>query len=170
MEKQEKIPGGIKANEEVVEVGGKKLTVREMVISQRDFLFERLRGYGIANLLYGEAARTGGVISGKSIIGAIEEALGKLGSKDLGEIAVNALNIRANREVVGVKDAKDFITWAQETMTWQEESRVVRAIFNVNGLEEILKNYQEIGRVVSGLFQSRKQQSEPQPDSASTPK
>lgn len=168
---------GIKAKETKVSVGDKELIVKEMVLSQRDFLFEKLREYRISEMLYSNkygkqllgsvVADGGGQITAPMILDAIQEIIVKLGSKDLTDLIVRILNIEQNKKIVGETIIE---SWIRNNMTWTQEPNVLKAIFEVNDIEGILKNYLEIGQTLGKLFQSRKPSPESQEKSESTPK
>lgn len=169
----------IKAKEQKVLVGNKELTVKEMVLSQRDFLFQKLSSYSVSEMLYrGRIAGTEEKISGKNIIEAIQEIVIKLGSKDLTELIINILNTKINREEVLGTDSKDTIplattkmeSWIRDNMTWKQEPEILKAILEVNDIGGILKNYMEIGGQLSELFQSKKPSPVSPQESAQTPK
>ena len=155
---------GIKAKEKKVNVGDKELTIKEMVLAQRDFLFQKLQSYSVSDMLFrGRIIGSAEKITGKNVIEAIQEIVVKLGSKDLTELVINVLNTKENRQVVN-GETKDTIAiqmakmeaWIRDSMTWKQEPEVIKAILEVNDIGEILKNYMEIGGQLSGLFQSKK--------------
>ena len=169
----------IKAKEQKVFVGNKELTVKEMVLSQRDFLFQKLSSYSVSEMLYrNRLAGTDEKISGKNIIEALQEIIIKLGSKDLTELVINVLNTKGNREEAMGTDPKDgtqiattkMDSWIKENMTWKQEPEILKAILDVNDIGGILKNYMEIGGQLSDLFQSKKPSPVSPQESAQTPK
>jgi len=147
--------GGIKPREEVVMVGDLYLTLKEVVASKREFVLQKLAQYDIAEELY--SGITGGEkLSGMKIISTIQKLIVKFLSSDMADIAAKLLDNDANRGKTKTDKAESFSTWIKDNMTWAQETEFLKALVKVNDFEAILKNYREVGRVMSSLFQSAK--------------
>lgn len=184
--------GNVKPKEVTVKVVDKEMIVREMVLSQRDFLFETLRQYNIAELVF-KKVRTAiksigvekfikGKIQGKTncqeedehedkavgmaIIESLVDIIGKLGSKDLTNLMIKILSTKDNIKKIGEKITdEEFADYIRNNMPWHQEPQVIKAILEVNDIPEILKNYMGIGNLVAGLFQTQKSAQESVSDS-----
>jgi len=151
--------GGIKPREEVVMVGDLYLTLKEVVASKREFVLQKLAQYDIAEELY--SGITGGEkLSGMKIISTIQKLIVKFLSSDMADIAAKLLDNDANRGKTKTDKAESFSTWIKDNMTWAQETEFLKALVKVNDFEAILKNYREVGRVMSSLFQSAKPSSD----------
>ena len=147
--------GGIKPREETVMVGDLYLTLKEVVASKREFVLQKLAQYDIAEELY--SGITGGEkLSGMKIISTIQKLIVKFLSSDMADIAAKLLDNDVNRGKTKTDKAESFSTWIKDNMTWAQETEFLKALVKVNDFEAILKNYREVGRVMSSLFQSAK--------------